>query len=378
MVLVTVGVALSLLQGDSIQLRSAAFNWSVVLLSLFILQSMLVAYDISKCLYEVLKVVKSLVMVYLIVQLIRTPRDLHQYALVIYFGALASVVLGILNYKMGWVQSESVVPGATGMVRFTGTQGNPNELAAYLASVLPIGIYAARKFRRWYSRTFMVLGTVLILLMIFTTFSRAAMFPIAFIILAILVRDVRNKWAFLFILAAAGTGLALIPASYWNRLSTLSDLASSQAQSADWSLYLRLKLTKIAWNFFLAYPFTGIGIGNLVVRSGPYVVSRVDVHNSFLQVLAGVGIFGFIAYVAMYVTVIANFMTAIRERWSKQDEWMKNLSFYMMVAFASTLISISFEYLSWLPAAGGLAAGRIALRYRAARSADASAPEHGT
>jgi O-antigen ligase len=213
-----------------------------------------------------------------------------------------------------------------------------------------------------------VLGTLLILTMIFTTSSRAAVFPVAFVAVVILVRDARSKVVFALVLATVVTALALTPASYWDRLTTLGDFALGE--STDWALFLRLKGIEVAWRLFLEHPFTGVGLNNFIIRSGPYFFARLGVHSSYLQVLVGLGIFGFIAYMAAYASAVGHFVAAMRTRWDKQYEWMQHLTFYLLVSFLSTLVAITFgtdafEYLTWLPAAGGLAAGRIALRYGA-------------
>jgi O-antigen ligase len=362
--LVAAAVAYNMMRGERLELRSAGFNWSVVLFLMFIVQSLLVAYNVSLSLTELGRVLKPLVMVYLVVQLIRTPRDLNVFVLVMYFGVLASVILGLANLLLGFVEAVTITP--TGEVRFSGTHGGPNTYAVYLASALPLGIYVARIAPRWYWRVLVVIGTLLILTMIFTTYSRAAVIPVAFVAVAILARDVRSKVVFPLALAGIAAAALLTPVSYWQRLSSLGEFASGQ--SSDWSLFLRLQSMEIAWNLFLAHPFTGVGLGNFIIRSGPYMFHRIDVHSSYLQVLVGVGLFGFLAYMAAYASAAAHAVTAMRARWSKEYAWMRHLTFYLLVGFLSTLAGIvfgtdAFEYLTWLPAAGCLAAGRIALRY---------------
>jgi O-antigen ligase len=368
--LVTAAVVVDLLRGGQIELRSPGFNWAVILFLMIAVQSMLYAYDLDASVYKLAKILRALVMIYLVVQLVRTPRDLHQYAQVIYFGTLASVVLGLLNLVFGWVEFAQVIPGSSAQgigLRFAGTHGNPNEYGAYLATSLPIGIYLARVSRRWYSRLTIAFGAVLILSMLFSTFSRAAVLLLGFVVVAILVRDVRSKAVFAFVVAAVAAVLATVPVQYWNRLSTLQDVMAGE--TADWSFYLRLKSMEVAWKLFQDHPFTGVGLGNFVTRSAPYFFQRKAVHNVYLQILANLGIFGFLAYMAMCGSVASHFLKAIRTRWSKQDERMRHLLFYMFVAWLTALFGDlfgprDFEYLMWLLAAGGLAAGRIALRTR--------------
>ena len=365
-IIVTAAVALRLLGGERIELRSPGFLCAMALFVLIATQSMLFAYDASLSFFEFTEVAKALLVVFLVVQLIRTPKDLHQFVFVIFLGGLASVLLGLMNYQLGLVTVDDVTQGKTGL-RFTGTHGNPNEFAIFLATCLPIGIYLARKFSRWYSTTLIVIACVMMLLAIFGSFSRAAFIILGFIIVAILARDLRNRVVFALIVIAAGVVLVSIPGSYWDRLTTLTEIAS--LGSENWSLYVRLQSAIVAWKLFLAHPFTGIGLGNFILRSEPYFFHRMVVHNVYLQILVGVGIFGGIAYLAAQVSIVGHFVNAMKYRWSKHNESMSHLAFYLLVGFLSTVVGglfgpTTFEYVTWLPAAGGLAAGRMALRAR--------------
>ena len=135
-----------------------------------------------------------------------------------------------------------------------------------------------------------------------------------------------------------------------------------------------------AWKLFLQNPLTGVGVNNFIVRS-PDLVGRRVVHNTYAEVLVGVGIIGFGAYMTMLLLTVREFLRAMRAKWSAQDEHMSHLAFYAMLSFLAVLfgaifLSMAHSYDIWLPAAGGLAAGCIARRYAATSptQSDSSSP----
>jgi O-antigen ligase len=364
-VLVAAAVALNIVRGEELELRSAGFNWAVVLLLTLSLQSLLFAYDVPFALRALGQALKTLVLIYLVVQLIRTPRDLEKYVLVIFVGCIASIGFGFLNYVFGWVKGYSLLAGGT-VVRFEGTHSDPNAFAVYLISAVPIGVYAVLRFRRWFYRILAVLGLVAILFGVFSTYSRGAVVPMAFVVLAILARAARNRVNLLFILAMLAVAVILTPTLYWHRLTSLGDVLSGE--STDTSLRNRMAAMRAGWHLFLDHPFTGVGIGNFAARSGSEFFLRTSTHNAFLEVAVSIGIFGLMAYVTMYASALGHGISALRAKWKRQHEWMRHLIFYLLVSFVSTLfgalfLTIPFSYITWLPAAGLLAAGRIALKH---------------
>ncbi len=146
---------------------------------------------------------------------------------------------------------------------------------------------------------------------------------------------------------------------------SLSELGSSAI--IDKSLRLRMEALQSAWKLFLENPLTGVGVNNFIVRS-PDLVGRRVVHNTYLEVAVGVGIIGFGAYMTMLAVSMKEYVRAMRAKWSAQYQSMSDLAFYGMLSLLAVLVGAMFlsmmhTYDIWLPAAGGLAAGRIAHRY---------------
>jgi O-antigen ligase len=197
------------------------------------------------------------------------------------------------------------------------------------------------------------------------SFSRAAVISVAFLLIAMLLRDGRNKRGlFVGVVIVAGVAF-LMPADVWMRMETLGAMTSRV--NTDWSLRLRLMLLESGWKMFLADPITGVGIGNYIVKAADVFAPRVT-HNSFLDVAVGTGIVGLMAYLTMIWVGIRGFVRAMRARWAPEYEWMPHLVFYTMMSLATVLISsmflsLSFEYIIWLPVAAGLVADGVTKRY---------------
>lgn len=354
----------AMLSGGSARLRDPWFIWSAILFTLFAVQSMLFSYSLTYSLISFSKYLKVLVLVFLIVQFIATIRDLELLFTILFAGAVASVLLGILNLRLGLVSNLNVIGGAN-LLRFSGTFEDPNTLALILSSALPMGIYLARYRGGAFWKTVAALGVVTLIIATFVSFTRAAIFPILFVIVAVIARETRrSKTAFtLFVMLGAAIVILFVPDIYWKRILALGNI--EEISATDWSLYLRLKAAKVALQLFAEHPLTGVGLHNFIVRSGSDVIVRIVAHNSYLEILSGTGIFGFLALMSVFWSGARACLRGIRRRVrDAADRRLGNLSFYTLIALVSPLIgalflSSPFSYSIWIPLAAGLVLGRL-------------------
>lgn len=360
-VIAAAAAAILVLRGAPLRLPGAAFNWAVALFTLFAVTSILWAHNPNASFLGISLWIKSAFLVYLVVQLLRTPRDVERMALVIFISAVAAVLLGLANLFFGWVDAEG--PTAEyGWIRFSATHGDANQTAVLLASALPIGVYAMRRFRTWPMLLLLATTTLLLLLAAFSTLSRAAVFPLGFVVVVILARDLRHRALIAGVVAAVLIAV-LVPPVYWERLLSLEQIMSGVI--GDYSLLMRFKAMQSAWHLFLSHPLTGIGLENFSSRSGADVYVRIAAHNAALDLLCGVGFIGFGAYASMLVAAFGHFHDAMRATWEREAEWMRHLAFYVLVSVGAILVGAMFlsiwhVYILWLPVAIGLAAGRLA------------------
>jgi putative inorganic carbon (HCO3(-)) transporter len=195
------------------------------------------------------------------------------------------------------------------------------------------------------------------------TFSRQTIFPLAIVLLAVLFREAHSKWVYAVVAIAAVVGLLLVPEYYWYRVSSIGQLL--EGTSDDFSLAIRFKAFKVAWHLFLEHPWTGVGLNNFIVRSAPELHVAIGAHNGYLEILTGVGIFGFIAFILMPVSAIRGFLRALKTPWPDDRRWMKDLSYYFLLSAIAVFVAIFFEQnqfyrVFWVPIAAGLVARRLA------------------
>jgi len=367
--LVAAAVVIQLVRGDSIRTRDALFNWSLAIFVAFVLVSFLVAWNYIYAVGSFLSFLKSAMLVFLIGQLIRTEKHLQELALVVFAAAFSSVILGIVNFKLGIVQEWTVLVTAIQWLRFGTTHANPNNAALYLIAGLPLCIYATKRVGSKGLKIFFVICAVALVAATVMTFSRQAIFPLTIVLLAVLFKEARSKWAYAAIVLVATIGILLIPQYYWYRISTISQMFEETTQ--DFSLMIRVKALQTGWHLFLQHPFTGVGLANFIVRSASELPVRMVAHNGYMEVLAGVGLFGFLAFILMPVAAIRGFVKAFRTRWPEEHGWMKDLSYYFLLSQVAILIGTFFQHvhfyrLFWVPVGAGLVAGKLADRARAA------------
>lgn len=77
--------------------------------------------------------------------------------------------------------------------------------------------------------------------------------------------------------------------------------AFSKERGADNSALKRLKMIDIGWDQFLKTPVGGIGLSNSHVLTYEYMSSSGYLHNNYIELLACVGVVGFVLYYAMYL-----------------------------------------------------------------------------
>ena len=77
---------------------------------------------------------------------------------------------------------------------------------------------------------------------------------------------------------------------------------------ADGSTLLRMRMIELGWDWFLKHPISGIGIGNGHILAARYLGKDTYLHNNFVELLCGGGIFGFLAYYSMYIYLFRNLL----------------------------------------------------------------------
>jgi O-antigen ligase len=364
MVVTFIAVCLKLLGGDKTKFDNRLFSWSAALFTLIALTSMLWAHSPELSFWRFVKFFQVLIITFIVLQLIKSPRDLEQYAAVIFWSAVLSILLGVANMMLG-VNTDITMAGYGTLMRFEGTHVNPNSLGMYMTSALPLGFYMVKRATGLIPRILSVLAVFIVVLAVLASFSRGALFPLAFLLLATIFYEVKSLKIYLGIAVLAALSWLMTPAFYWERFGAISEIGEMIQQ--DQSIYLRIQVLKSALGLIADNFFTGVGFHNFLARSSSNLRGLIYVHNGYLELLVGVGIFGFLAWTGMIYAGLRDCYRSMRAKWPAGPVQMSSLSFYFLMATISALLSNLFDsnefgYFLWVPLAGGLASGNILRR----------------
>jgi len=193
---------------------------------------------------------------------------------------------GVFDYARGLNLIENGrVQGAVG-----GMFQNPNDLALNMVAVLPIAVLWALGARRPAQRLFAGFLALMMLCTVVVSYSRGGFLGLALMILILAWHMVRRRPAAVAAAAVALLlALPLAPASYWNRIASITDESLDETGSRE----ARRVAMREAWDTFLTFPFYGVGAGMFQAYNPP---GRQEIwretHNVVLQVAAELGILG--------------------------------------------------------------------------------------
>ncbi len=182
-------------------------------------------------------------------------------------------------------------------------------MALFLATA-PAG-RLTRKRRLAFLAVFLFLSAAVLI-----TFSRSGWLALGVATLLVPVLRWPRRAPFylllLALLAAAGLQSGLLQAGY----AFVKDLSAS---SADF----RWHMDRIALRAFLEHPWIGVGVEGLLRWFNPF---HLEVHNTYLQVLAEMGLFGAAAFLALVGLLAARLVRAARVvRDPVRREWLTAL-----------------------------------------------------
>jgi O-antigen ligase len=234
--------------------------------------------------------VKVILIFLLMVNTLTSPKRVEQFMWVLVLATGYLAFRAVFDYSRGFnlVESGRVRGAIGGMCR------NPNDLALNMVAALPLAASLALRARTL-TRTLVASGcAVLMIGAVVASQSRSG--SVGLVVMALFMGGylVRRRPA----IAAAAVlafvlALPFMPASYWHRISSITDQSRDETGSRE----ARRILLRESFAAFLAHPLTGVGAGQFrnydpEGREQPWRES----HNVVLQVAAELGVLGVLVF----------------------------------------------------------------------------------
>ena len=165
---------------------------------------------------------------------------------------------------------------------------------------------------------------------------KALVFVVAGIVLLFIFKSLRSANVVNSIVKIIGSLLALtivgiavlqLPmfSEVLDRMSSMVDAFSGTG--GDSSTIIRMALVDIGWDLFYQSPITGVGANNPSVYTYfLYGKENYYLHNNYIELLAGTGVIGLLAYYSMYIYIAYNL---IRYRDFHSNEYVMVLILFL-------------------------------------------------
>jgi O-antigen ligase len=288
--------------------KSIVFRfWTVM--ALMMVAGLAVSVDRGMTLNIIIASLKYLLVYWVTLNVIDTPRRLNLLLTTFIFCAVGMSLFTIRNY---FFDAEMLVGGYRAVALDIGVFGDPNDLALFNNTALPFALYYMMKSKRKYIP---LAGITIILTAIILTYSRGGFvgFCATMVAFVLFYATRRRKMIVLFLLLAAFVW-NLAPDTYKERIGTIT----------DWKVDEKTGMTGTrmdAWKMVFLYslnnqPLLGVGAGGSyymsIIIPGEKMWDWHAIHNTFIQVFSELGIVAFICYVGIYLAPLRQYKKLAR------------------------------------------------------------------
>ncbi len=282
--------------------------WIVTLLLVTAIIGAAVAPDKALALNRLSLLMLGVVVFYTITLLIRSAQDVNKVTLVLMGLSIgvAGLSLVVTNWSMGVLVRSLPVAGNIPLLLDLPNSGvpkpyagvNPRLIGGTMAFLLPLSLSVAFWGERNRLRLFAGLASLVVTLPLLLSQSPQAYLGFG-LALAVLV-----AWRFpRSVLVQIPVGLAVV-FTWWRWRWWLSD---ALVERLEIGIVARFPIWAKAWLMIRDMPFTGSGLNNFPVMDrlySPIPSQQVSAHNIFLQTAVDQGIFGLVAFIALFVVAL--------------------------------------------------------------------------
>jgi putative inorganic carbon (HCO3(-)) transporter len=288
------------------------------------------AVDSSLVLYEVIRVLRMIALIYCVKRFVRSRQEVRLALYLLAFDVVTQSAMGLTQHLLGrslglfilgeadalWL--DTAMQGAVS--RVGGTLGHANSMAMFLEMLLPLffSLAVARDTglsprSRWLSVAVFSLGLATLIL----TYSRSSWLAVSVALALVLLYHFRHlrltrRQAAIILVAGASflVGLAIFWDSIYRRLTA----------SAVYSFGFRGKLNGIALTMLEAHPWLGTGLNNFVLSMAEYNEIGMarhrfsPAHNIYLLTAAETGLLGLLAFLWLLLGIFTEGWPALNSR----------------------------------------------------------------
>lgn len=279
------------------KLAGAPENW---LIGLFLLAVILSSFAVTTPpvkLNHTLRLMLVLSLYLVTVNVIQTEKHLQYLVWAFLASGMICVSYGFYGYFFGRA-------AMAGGGRLTGTMDDPNEFAGAAVARLPLALCLLRVEKHWLKRLFLLAGAGMMTCGVIMTWSRGGLLALVWALVLFVLRQKRKLVWLVIVGVILLAVLVTMPSSLRARMSVML----SGEQKADTSLMRRTTYQVYGLKLFCQHPLLGIGFGRF---SEAYAHSEYRflqgagkqvAHNTYLEILAGTGLIGFVPFMALLST----------------------------------------------------------------------------
>jgi O-antigen ligase len=227
--------------------------------------------------------------------------------------------------------------------RATGSLGNPNNTAAIFCMLLPFStVVLSRKNKLW-TYMFALAAMIIMLIAIFLTASRGALLSLSAIAIGALVMfNLKGKIITISLMLLTFIVFYNVFDSYQG-LKRYEQIVNSGSVMESQAVKVRMEITAIGLQIFMENPIWGIGAGNFQTETkdmdteyNGYLYGGIAPHNMYTQILAELGIIGFILFGWFYFSIFENILDGIRNR----NPEISRIAKILLFAFIAIMVSM--------------------------------------
>src|SRR6476659_9397217 len=232
---------------------------------------------------------KTVAIFLLLSHVVTTMARLRLAAWLLTWMAIGLGLFALYNFMTG-----AMIDQGANQDRLVGNEGaltkNPNDLALMVNLLLPLTVGLFLSSKETWQRMVLLTAVGIEAATVVLTYSRGGAVTLAVIVLAYLWKlRRRRERTFIYVgLLAAVLALPLLPSSYFDRMSTITNVQADRTGSAQ----ERISDMIIAGKTILANPILGAGMGmNMLVRREARG-GWLGVHNVYLEHAIDLGLIG--------------------------------------------------------------------------------------